>query len=229
MGEAMAGAVKRTRNRAETETRLLEAVERLLVRGGFGAITPSAVGREAGTDKMLIYRYYGGLDGLMHAVVDRPGFFPGLEDLCAGEREGLRALPAPERGRLVLQRFVEALARSPVALELMAWEIVERNALTAVAEEARERLGLQIITELFGDEDKATMAAVTALLASALTYLLLRRRKITTFDGLDLHSQASWDLFLDTAARMIEGVLAQPHDPDLLGVMHGKAVRIENN
>lgn len=203
----MATTLKRPRNRADTEIRLIEAVERLLVRGGFGAVTPSAVGREAGTDKMLIYRYFGGLDGLMHTVVNRPGFFPSFEDLCAGDLAGLQKLSAPERGRLVLERFVEALAHSPVALELMAWEMVERNALTSIAEEARERLGLKIIAELFADEDQATIGSVTALLASALTYLLLRRRKIAIFDGLDLHAQASWDLFLSTAFHMIDGAL----------------------
>lgn len=202
-----AGTIKRTRNRAKTEARLEEAVERLLVRGGFGAVTPSAVGREAGTDKMLIYRYFGDLDGLMRAVVERPGFFPRFDDLCAGDPDSMRRLPASERARLVLRRFAQALARCPVALELMAWEMVERNALTAIAEEARERLGLRIITELFDDENRTTIAAITALLPSALTYLLLRRRKIDTFDGLDLHSEGAWTLLLDTAGAMIDGAL----------------------
>ena len=55
---------KTTRNRAQTEGRLRKAVEALLVEGGFGALTPSAVARRAGVDKMLIYRYFGDLAGL---------------------------------------------------------------------------------------------------------------------------------------------------------------------
>ena len=57
------------------------------------------------------------------------------------------------------------------------------------------------------------MAAVTALLASALTYMLLRRRKIATLDGLDLHSQGTWYLFLTTATAMIEGAIKKSSTP----------------
>ena len=198
---------KRARDRPATERRLAEAVERLLVHGGFAAVTPSAVGREAGADKMLIYRYFGSLEGLMMAVVQRPGFFPDFDGLCGGDPAALLALPAAERAGKVLERYVAALAASPVALELMAWEIVERNALTAVAEEARERLGLRIVGDLFPDVRSRKAVAVTALLSSAVNYLMLRRRKITTYDGLNLHADETWALLVETAAQMAREAL----------------------
>ena len=63
------------RNRPVTERKLIRAVEKLLARGGFGMLGPSAVAREAGVDKMLIYRYFGNLDGLVAAVVQSPASF----------------------------------------------------------------------------------------------------------------------------------------------------------
>lgn len=198
---------KRKRNRADAELQLQNAVERLLLKGGFGTVTPNAVSSEAGLDKMLIYRYFGNLNGLMQSVIDRPGFFPSFEDLCGQDLAALLAMPPAQRTRLILQRFVASLANSPVALELMAWEMVERTDLTLVAESARESLGVRVINELFADQDPETVAAITTLLVSAVTYLLLRRRKIRIFDGLDLQAEATWTRLLDVAADMVAGVL----------------------
>lgn len=198
---------RQVRNRAETERRLIAAVETLLVQGGFGAVTPSTVARQAGVDKMLIYRYFGDLEGLMRAVIGQPGFFPGLSELCGGDPAALRALPAGERARALLVRQVQVMMASPVALELMVWEMVERNALTAISEAAREETGLRIIAELFPEFPPRQVAAITALLGSALTYLLLRRRKIRVYDGLDLHADETWALLVDTAAAMVNVAL----------------------
>ena len=161
---------------------------------------------------MLIYRYFGGLDGLMLAVVDRPGFFPDASALVQGDLPALLALPVPRRMRVVMERYTAALVASPVALELMAWEMIERNALTAVAETARESLGFALMADIFPDVDRETAALTGALLVSGLTYLLLRRRKIRTFNGLDLRTDAAWERLLDGVEAATAGLIA-PNPP----------------
>src|SRR5580704_17063396 len=88
------------RDRPATERRLIHAVEKLLVRGGFGVLGPSAVAREAGVDKMLIYRYFGNLDGLVSAVAKSPELFISMEEICAG---GIAAAGACGRRRAQLR------------------------------------------------------------------------------------------------------------------------------
>ncbi|MFN0113120.1 MAG: TetR/AcrR family transcriptional regulator [Paracoccaceae bacterium] len=56
------------RNREDTRQRILNAALDLLAKGGFGALGINAVAREAGADKQLIYRYFGGMDGLTEAM-----------------------------------------------------------------------------------------------------------------------------------------------------------------
>ena len=196
--------VKVRRNRAQTEARLRRAVEELLVQGGFAALTPSAVGKQAGVDKMLIYRYFGDLPGLIRAIAFAPDFFPSYDDLCPqGERDGMRALPLGERASLVLARYAEALLARPVVLELMVWELVERNDLTAIMEEARETMGLKLMADLFPDApDQTRLAAMSAVLTGGITYLALRRRKIRWFGGLDLQSDAGWAAILSAVSAM---------------------------
>jgi AcrR family transcriptional regulator len=191
------------RNRPLTEARLRAAVERLLVEGGFGALTPTAVAKEAGVDKMLIYRYFGDLAGLVEAVARAPDFFPSFEDICGDDPARLRLIPAPERIAAVFGNFARALMQRPSVVEMMVWELVERNELTAIMETAREELGLKIAKELFGDGAAAGRAnAITALLGAGVTYLVLRRRKIRWYNGVDLRSDAGWSE-LNEAARLM--------------------------
>ncbi len=191
------------RNRARTEAKLLAAVGAVLVERGFGALTPSAVAAAAGVDKMLIYRYFGGMPGLVEAVANGPDFFPSFEEVCDGDPAAVRARPLAQRAVIVLDNYARLLIARPVVLELMVWELVERNALTAITETARESMGLRIIRELFDDAAAPErLGAVSALLAAGVTYLALRRRKIRWFNGVDLRSDAGWAQIRDAVVAM---------------------------
>jgi AcrR family transcriptional regulator len=188
-----ASSPKIRRNRPRTEAKLCEAMMAVLVEGGFGALTPTAVAQAAGVDKMLIYRYFGGMEGLMTAVANGPDVFVTFEEVCGGDPDAVRALPIPERAALVLDNMARVLMARPAVLELMVWELVERNALTAIAETARETMGVRIVGELFGDvREPETAGAVSAVLSAGITYLVLRRRKIRWFSGIDLRADAGW-------------------------------------
>jgi len=197
---------KASRNRPRTEGRLRKAVEDILVELGFEALTPSAVARRAGVDKMLIYRYFGDLPGLIRSIAFAPDFFPTFEDLCGGQTiTDLLALPVSIRAARVLERNAHLLLERPVVLELMVWELVERNELTAIMEEARETMGLRLLVELFPDvADRSRLLAMSAVLSAGVTYLALRRRKIRWYSGVDLKSGEGWK----TIASAIEAMSA---------------------
>jgi AcrR family transcriptional regulator len=57
-----------TRNKDETRQRILDAALDLAGQEGFAALGINAVARAAGADKQLIYRYFGGLEGLLAAL-----------------------------------------------------------------------------------------------------------------------------------------------------------------
>ena len=55
-------------NREETTERILTAALDLLADEGFAALGVNSLARRSGADKQLIYRYFGGIDGVLAAL-----------------------------------------------------------------------------------------------------------------------------------------------------------------
>ena len=71
------------RDSAKTKERLLEAVDDVLARDGFGGLGVNTLAREAGVDKVLIYRYFGGLNGLLKAYAEAGDLWWTVEEITA--------------------------------------------------------------------------------------------------------------------------------------------------
>jgi AcrR family transcriptional regulator len=190
----MSGMPARTRDRAATEERILAAVGEVLARDGFAAVGVNAIAREAGVDKVLIYRYFGGLPELLRRWGASGRFWPSAEELLGDDPAAVYALPVAQRYALFFDRFIDALRERPLTIEILAAEIVERNELTAILEAEREQWGEQV-EALFGGDDfrrAPQLRGLTLVLVAGVQYLLVRARTIRVFGGLDLKSDAGW-------------------------------------
>lgn len=201
---------RRPRDRTETTARILAAVGNVLARDGFGAVGVNAIAREAGVDKVLIYRYFGGLPELLAAWGRSGLFWPRVEDLLA-QRPGLRALPLEQRYTAFFEHFIDELRARPLTLEVLAAEVMHRNELTAILETEREAWGKSVAALLGGPELRAQpqLRGVTLLLVAGVSYLLLRSRSIRLFGGMDIRSDAGWDE-LKASIRALAHTMLQP-------------------
>ena len=212
-------ASQRTRDRARTEERILAAVGDVLARDGFGALGVNAIAREAGIDKVLIYRYFGGLPELLRAWGASGRFWPSMQELLGDDPQAVMALPFPERFALFFDRFIDALRARPLTVEILAAEVVERNELTAILEAEREQWGAQA-EALFGGEDfrrHPHLRDVTLMLVAGVQYLLVRSRKIRIFGALDLDSDAGWSGIKASLRIMAQQMLVSARDADADG------------
>lgn len=118
------------RDREATERRLVETIGEMIREGGFEKIGVNAVAERAGVSKILIYRYFGSVDGLVAAYVRQHDFWinfpqemPGRDELAAWLKTifrdhiaQLRANPTLRRvcrlGTLVGQRADRLAART---------------------------------------------------------------------------------------------------------------------
>ena len=182
------------RNRDQTAARILQAVGEVLARDGFAAIGINAVAREAGVDKVLIYRYFGSLPELL-ATWGRSGrFWPTVQELLGDDPAVFLALPASERYARFFEHFIDGLRARPLTLEILAAEVQQRNELSALLEAEREAWGEEASRVLGSTEfaQRPELQGLTVVLVAGVQYLLVRGRKLRQFGGIDLQSEEGW-------------------------------------
>ena len=94
--------------RLRTEQRLVSAVGELLRESGVAALGVNAVAERAGVEKVLVYRYYGGLDGLMEAYAE--GY--AILDAAPLDIDVPAALRSWQRGSVVRSWLLDLLVRA---------------------------------------------------------------------------------------------------------------------
>jgi len=190
-------ALDRPRDRATTEALMVKAVGRLLARKGFKALGVNAVAREAGVDKVLIYRYFDGLPGLMKAFGQDSDFWPSAGELAGDAPEHFRALPFADRMSALARNYLDAIRKRPVTQEIMAWELIERNQLTAALEDLREHRMVQFFEEFMPEStEHPDFLAISAIVGAAINYLVTRSRQTRFFSGVDLSQDSGWQSLL---------------------------------
>ena len=192
------------RNREQTGARIVAAVGVVLARDGFGGIGVNAIAKQAEVDKVLIYRYFGGLPELLTTWGASGRFWPKIDDLLGDDPAAFLALPLAERYARFMEHFIDGLRERPLTLEILAAEVVQRNELTAILETEREAWGEQAARLVGGEEfrQRPELQGLTLLLIGGIQYLLLRSRKIHVFGGVDIQSDAGWQT-LKTSIRQM--------------------------
>ena len=200
---------KPVRDREATRTRLIEAVGRVIARKGFKAVGVNAIAREAGVDKVLIYRYFNGLPGLIAAFGSTGDFWPGATELAGGNLDEFMHLPIPDRLSQMAGNYLEAILRRPLTQEIMAWEMVERNELTVLLEDIREHSFNEFFKTVMKDSRPgADIQAMAAIVGAAINYLVTRSRNTRWFGGIDLASDDGWRRLMGAVEAMARTVAA---------------------
>lgn len=207
------------RDREETRARIMEAVGRILSEEGFQGIGVNSVSRRAGVDKVLIYRYFGDLPGLLREFASSGDYWPSMKTLMenAGNAEyaeyaekGSFPPSASDLAVALLKGYIRELRSSASAQELLLGELVSRNELSEVSAERRERQGSDLIEALVRtapDAARADVAAMGALLSAGLTFLMLRARNSDAYLGIDISSEGGWTRIENAMEELVRGIL----------------------
>lgn len=206
---------KAPRDRRRTERELVAAVGRVLARDGFQALGVNAVARAAGTDKVLIYRYFGDLSGLIRAYGESADFWPTVDEVLTPDAQSLQELPIGARVARIVTRLLRALSQRPQTIEILAWETVQENALTEMLANVRERWSLEVIDRAVPDAQASDTdwVALADLLVAGFQYLLIRSRTMPEYGGIDLSTEAGWKRIED-AIRTACGDSTGRQDPE---------------
>jgi len=168
-----------TRSRLKTEQRLLDAVGAILLEQGYPAVGINSVARRAGCDKVLIYRYFGGLDELLLAFAETTTLWWEVDKIITESAADCAAIPLPDYLQLLLNRYVKALESRPLALEIMAWEMSEQNNLTQHLARIRSERGMELVKRirLYYHQPNIDIGGILGVFGASINYLVIRTRK----------------------------------------------------
>ncbi len=195
----------RSRDRETTRKRILDAVGRILSRRGFAGLGINAVAVEASVDKVLIYRYFGGLPELLAVFARQEEFWPHEDEL-------LRNAPtdAFSNAATVLKALMRALRSRPMTQEVLRWELSASNQLVGKLAAVREEHGLRTLGRMaiggqrLGGVD---VPAIAALLSAGITYLVLRSKSREAWLGVSLQSAGGWKRIEKAIDHVVSRVL----------------------
>ena len=162
--------------RQATEARIVTAVETLLLGKGFTEVGINSIARMAGCDKVLIYRYFGGFDGLLSRFADEYDLWWNSEELFDFNPH---QHDLAETLLILLKKHVDILRQKPITLEIMAWEMSEQNALTTSLAKCRGEQGMALVKTVrrYYANPNIDIGGILGVFGAAINFLLIRTRK----------------------------------------------------
>jgi AcrR family transcriptional regulator len=200
---------ERARDRGRTEHKMIRAVGTLLARDGFQGMGVNALAREAGVDKVLIYRYFGSLDTLIDRYCQEVDFWPTADELVSYDEPAAMKLPPSERLALIVNNLGRALLRRPLTQEIIAWELAAPSEFSRHLNAARKRVTAELFQRFFPEvtipeegPSSDPYREAYYLLIAAVVLLIVRNRQDLLFDRRDLNDESHWQVFERTIERM---------------------------
>lgn len=166
------------KSRANTEQKILQAVENLLLHQGFPSVGINAIAREAGCDKVLIYRYFGGLEGLLERFAIQQNLWWDVHEIIQENMDEISQLSLPQFLELLLKRHIKAIQDRPLTQEIMAWEMSASNALTRALHKIRTEQGMLMVKKvrLHFNQPNIDVGGILGIFGAAINYLIIRTR-----------------------------------------------------
>jgi len=195
------------RDRNATTARILKSACELLGESGFQNFGVNAVARRAGCDKQLIYRYFGGMDGLVDAIgAELAGW---VEQRMPENGGGGFLLTYGDLVERLLMLFMEALRDDPLMKKIIAWEISENSPQVKRLAEARGK-ALALWIERVGGRMQPPKGidpvTLNALLIGAVQHIVLAGEAAGRFAGIELKTAKDWDKVAQAVRRLVRGV-----------------------
>ena len=190
------------RDRETTERRILDTIGQMISENGFEKIGINAVATQSGVSKILIYRYFGSVEGLMATYIRQHDFwinFP--QELPECDK-------LPEYLKQMFRSQIEQLRSNPTLRRLHRWELSSDNEIIVKLREQRENAGMQRIkriSELTGYPLKE-LEVLASVLTASITYLVMLEEFCPVYNGISLNNNSGWEQITQGIDSLIDKV-----------------------
>lgn len=194
--------------RHATEERILDSFEALLLENGARNLTVAAIMERAGYAKPLLYKYFGGIAGLVKAWGERRKFWPDPQP-----REAEHSTESPGDPRDRVKRDMLGMAshfrRHPLTLEFLAEELTGPNELSKAFGEVRDQRGEIELRTLDREHvlRRRENRRLVLILYAAIAYLGMRARRSPRYMGLRLDTDEGWEDALAMVGEIVDDAI----------------------
>ena len=195
------------RDREATERRLLDTIGKMIAEDGFEKIGINAIATQSNVSKILIYRYFGSVEGLMAAYIKQYDFWLNFP-LEYPNREEL-----PLFVKRMFQGQIEQLRNNPTLKRLYRWELSCNNDMIVKLREQREKVGVNLVkkvSELTGHPQNE-IAVMASLLTASITYLVMLEDFCPIYNGIPLNENSGWEQINEGIELFINKVFQNEH------------------
>lgn len=176
-----------------TEKQLIEAVSEIINEEGFSKIGINKIARTAKCDKVLIYRYFGGLEGLVAAWAKQHDFYIQAYDSFIEKIEKVRKNRLNEITKEILLTQLHFTKENKTLQKLLLWEL-SGDLKFKVIRELREKNGhklQKVLDDKLGIKENNIDMYITVLIAS-INYVVLSTLNYQQFNGINFYDESSW-------------------------------------
>ncbi|MCR5077079.1 MAG: TetR/AcrR family transcriptional regulator [Prevotella sp.] len=177
------------KDRKFTEKKILEAVGSIIENDGFEKLGVNVIAQKAGVSKMLIYRYFGGIDELVAQYLFQKDYWANTDTTIINQSDISGSLKCLFREQIIRLRSDITLKR------LCRWELSTENDNIHRLRERREQNGcnlIKIISQLT-DSNQSEVASLASIISASVSYLVLMEEQTPTYNGIDLQSHEGWE------------------------------------
>jgi AcrR family transcriptional regulator len=188
------------RDRERTKGKILKAVGEVIEQHGTEKVGVNLIARTAGVNKVLIYRYFESVDGLMEQYVKSGEYTSTMGDDYI---ENMTVVPMDERRKAftdLMQTFLTDLRERKATRDLLRWEIGTGKSMLS---DARNVIAARIVDkvgELPGFKDTS---ALMAFLSAGIYYMTIATDYREKMIDVDLHTDEGWKRIENVIERII--------------------------
>ena len=188
------------KNREQTEEKILEAVGSIIENQGFEKVGINAIATEAGVSKMLIYRYFGGVEELIAQYLIQKDYWANTDAAM------INPGAVGDSIKSMFRRQVEQLRNDITLRRSYRWELFTDNQNIRQLRNRREENGcrlIKMVSALTGCPD-AQVAALASILSASISYLALLEDQCQSYNGICLQTDEGWNQLMQGIEMIID-------------------------
>lgn len=188
------------KNREKTEEKILEAVRSIVESEGFEKLGINTIALKANVSKMLIYRYCGGLEGLIVKFVMQKDYWANADTIMINSQCVKDSIIKMFRNQ------IDQMRNDVILRRLYRWELSCYNTNIDQLRTKREENGcelIKMISTLTGCPN-TEVASLASILSASISYLTLIEDQCPTYNGICLQTDGGWNQIMQGVEIIVD-------------------------